>query len=244
MEATRTPARLAETEKSRFLGRTFGWMALALFISAAAAYFTATSEPLLRFLFGISETGARGRPVGFFALVILELVLVIALSASIRKISPFFAGLGFLVYSVVNGMTLSSIFLIYQISSIATAFFSTSILFSVMSLWGLTTKKNLASWGRYLMMALLGVIIASATGWFISFFTKTPLPMMDMLVSFAIVIIFTALTAYDAQKILKTAEYARNTDDYKKVSILAALEFYLDFINILLALLRIFGKKK
>ena len=94
------------------------------------------------------------------------------------------------------------------------------------------------------MMALLGVIIASATGWFISFFTKTPLPMMDMLVSFAIVIIFTALTAYDAQKILKTAEYARNTDDYKKVSILAALELYLDFINILLALLRIFGKKK
>ncbi len=242
MEATRAPARLAETEKSRFLGKTYGWMALALCISAAAAYFTATSETLLSFLFG--APGTKSAPVGFIALVIVELVLVFVLSASIRKIPVGLAVLGFVAYAAVNGMTLSSIFLVYQISSIAMAFFSTAILFSLMSLWGMTTKRNLASWGRYLMMALLGVIIASVTGGLISFFAKTPLPMLDILVSAVVVIIFTALTAYDSQKLLKTAEFARNTDDYKKVSVLAALELYLDFINLLLALLRIFGKKK
>ncbi|MBQ7159243.1 MAG: Bax inhibitor-1/YccA family protein [Treponema sp.] len=237
MESTRVPARLEETEKSRFLGKTYGWMAFALCISAAAAYFTASSEPLLKLLFG-------NRAAGFIGLVILEIVLVFALSASIRKIPVGVAAVGFVLYALINGMTLSSIFIIYQISSIATAFFSTAILFSVMSLWGMTTKRNLASWGRYLMMALLGVIIASVAGGLISFFTKTPLNMLDILISVAIVIIFTALTAYDSQKLLKTAEHARNTDDYKKVAILAALELYLDFINLLLALLRIFGKKK
>ena len=245
MEASHTPARLAETEKSRFLGKTYGWMALALCISALAAYVTSGSETLLAFLFGASGTsGTKSTPVGFIGLVILELLLVFGLSASIRKIPVGLAVLGFVVYAIVNGMTLSSLFFVYQISSIAMAFFSTAILFSVMSLWGMSTKRNLASWGRYLMMALLGVIIASLTGGLISFFTKTPLPMLDILVSVATVIIFTALTAYDSQKLLKTAEYARNTDDYKKVSVLAALELYLDFINLLLALLRIFGKKK
>lgn len=241
MEAARVPARLAETEKSRFLGRTYGWMALALCVSAAAAWFTASSEALLKFLF---LWKGNASPVGFFALVILELVLVFALSAAIRKIPVGVAVLGFVLYAVINGMTLSSVFLIYQISSIATAFFSTALLFSVMSLWGMTTKRNLASWGRYLMMGLLGVIIASVVGGLVSFFTKTPLSMLDILISVATVVIFTALTAYDSQKLLKTAEHARNSDDYKKVSVLAALELYLDFINIMLALLRIFGKKK
>ena len=241
MEATRTPARLADHEKSRFLGRTYGWMAFALCLSAVAAFFTASYEPLLRFLFA---TGQSGRPIGFIALVIVELVLVFALTATIRKISVFTAVLGFVLYAVINGMTLSSIFIVYKISSIAMAFFSTAILFSVMSLYGMFTKRNLASWGRYLMMALLGVIIASVVGGIISFVTKTPLNMLDILVSVAIVVIFTLLTAYDSQKLIKTAEHARDTADYKKVAILAALELYLDFINLLLALLRLFGKKR
>ena len=237
MEETRAVRRLSENEKSKFISRTYGWMALALFISAASAFATASSYTLMRLIFGHGI-------VGWAVLAIVEIGVVIWLSASIRKISVGAAAFGFIFYAVLNGMTLSSIFFVYQIDSIAMAFFTTAILFSVMSLYGTRTKRDLTTVGRYLMMALIGVILASLIGGLIAFITKTPLNMLNMLVSVATVIIFTGLTAYDSQKIIKTAEYATGSDDYKKVSIIAALELYLDFINLLLALLRIFGKKR
>ena len=94
------------------------------------------------------------------------------------------------------------------------------------------------------MMGLIGIVIASLAQMVIGFFTKTPLTMLDFLISVATIIVFTGLTAYDAQKIIRTAEQATGSDDYKKVSILGALELYLDFINLFLALLRLFGKRR
>lgn len=236
MAETKALRLAAEKEQSRFLAKTYLWMAFALAISAVTAFVTASSPTLLQLLFG-------GRAMGFLILAIAEIVLVFAMSARIRTMSVGGCVLGFLVYSVMNGMTLSSIFIVFRIESIAYCFLSTAILFMVMSIWGFTTKRNLNTFGRYLMMALFGVIIAGLVGWIVSRVSGAPLAMLDVLISVATVIIFTGLTAWDAQKIVKTASHARDTDDYKKVSIMAALELYLDFINILLALLRLFGRR-
>lgn len=236
MTETKSLRLTQEKEQSRFLAKTYAWMAFALIISAVTAFVTSQSQALLRLLFS-------GRAMGFMILAIAELILVFAMSARIRTMSVASAVLGFLLYSVMNGMTLSSIFLVFKIDSIAYCFLTTAILFMVMSIWGFTTKRNLNTFGRYLMMAVFGLIIAGLVGWIISRITGAPLAMLDVLISVATVIIFTGLTAYDAQKIVKTASHARDNDDYKKVSIMAALELYLDFINILLALLRLFGRR-
>ena len=236
---------LSESEKSQFMGRTYGWMGLALLISAITAFFTAQNI----FVPGTTQLSTLGmilfgNRIGFFVLAIAELALVFWLTASIRKLSVETATIGFIVYAVINGITLSSIFIVYRISSIASAFFGCSAMFAVMSFYGTTTKRNLLSFGKYLTMGLIGVIIASAVQFIIGLFTKTQSSMLDLLISVATVIIFTGLTAYDAQKIIRTAEQSNGSDDYKKVAILGALELYLDFINLFLALLRIFGKRK
>lgn len=248
MTETRT-IRLSNVEKSRFLGRTYGWMAFALFLSAIVAYITAlnifTQTPdgrlaytaLGRALFGKSN-------FGFLALCILEFAIVIWLTAKIRTMSVASAVAGFVLYSVVNGLTLSSIFAVYEVSSISNAFLATSITFAVMCIYGSRTKTNLATAGRYLFMALIGIILASVLHFVIRMITGAPLAMLDLLISIATVIVFTGLTAYDSQKIIKTAEMAKDTADYKKVSIIAALELYLDFINLMLAFLRLFGKRR
>ncbi|MCH5289210.1 MAG: Bax inhibitor-1/YccA family protein [Treponema sp.] len=237
MEEARTVESFTANERSRFVGRTYGWMALALFVSAASAFMVANSYTLLKLIFGHGI-------VGWLVLAVAEIGLVIWLSASIRKISVTAAVAGFVAYAVLNGATLSSIFFVYRIDSIASAFFTTALLFGVMSVYGMRTKSDLTSLGRYLMMGLIGVILASLVGGIVSLVTKTPLSMLNVLISVATVVIFTGLTAYDAQKIMRTAAHANGNDDYKKVSILAALELYLDFINLLLALLRLFGKKR
>ena len=237
MEEARTVESFTASERSRFVGRTYGWMALALFVSAASAFIVANSYTLLKLIFGHGI-------VGWLVLAVAEIGLVIWLSASIRKISVTAAVAGFVAYAVLNGATLSSIFFVYRIDSIASAFFTTALLFGVMSVYGMRTKSDLTSLGRYLMMGLIGVILASLVGGIVSLVTKTPLSMLNILISVATVVIFTGLTAYDAQKIMRTAAHANGNDDYKKVSILAALELYLDFINLLLALLRLFGKKR
>lgn len=228
---------LTQSEKQAFVTRTYGWMAFALLLSSAAAFFTSQSPSLLRFLFG---NGA----IGFWILAIAEILLVVVLSAKIRTMSVGGAVAGFVAYSVIDGVTLSSIFLVYQMNSIAAAFFASAAMFGVMSFYGATTKRDLTSFGKYLMMAVLGVIIASLVQFILALVTKNPFTMFDLLISFATVVIFTGLTAYDSQKVIRTAEHARSTDDYKKVSVFAALELYLDFINIFLSLLRIFGKRR
>ena len=185
-----------------------------------------------------------GRGMGFMLLCFLEIAVVIFLTAKIRTMSVFTARFSFILYSVINGISLSSIFAVYQIASIANAFLATSATFVVMCIYGSKTKSDLTKLGRYCVMGLLGILLATLLHFILGFFTGAPLAMLDLLVSIATVLVFTGLTAYDSQKILKTAENSKNTDDYKKVAILGALELYLDFINILLALLKLFGKRK
>ena len=219
-------------------------MGIALLVSAISAFFTANSifsetglTSFGQFLYGNSM-------MGFWIFAIAEIVIVIALSSMIRKISLQTAILGFIAYSVINGITLSSIFLVYKIESIAAAFAGTSLMFFVMAFYGATTKKNLATFGRYLMMALVGIILVSIVEFLMAAFFKLNTSALDFLIAIASVVIFTGLTAYDSQKIVKVAEHSNGSEDYQKVSVMAALELYLDFINLFLTLLRIFGKRK
>lgn len=244
-EMTRTIS-TTESEKTKFITRTYSWMGFALLVSAISAFVTARLvfadaerhilSPFGAFLFG-------GAAIGFWIFAIAELALVFGLSAAIRRISVQTAALGFFAYSVINGITLSSIFIYYSISSISSAFFSTAIMFFTMALYGTTTKKNLATFGKYLMMALIGIIIASVLEFVMAIFFHLNTSALDFVIAIVSVIVFTGLSAYDAQKIRKVAEHSNNDESYQKVSILAALEIYLDFINIFLSLLRIFGRR-
>ena len=215
--------------QQKFLTGVYGWMAIALAISAATAWYTATNLALLRMLFS---------GMGYLALIIGEIALVWWLSASIRRISLQTAILGFIAYSVLNGLNLSAIFLVYTGASIASVFVTTAAMFGLMCLYGLTTKSNLNSAGKYLMMGLLGIIIASLLNMFIRS------DGMNWLISIATVVIFTGLTAYDSQKMLAVSYHSDGSEMYKKAAIIGALELYLDFINMFLALLRLFGRRK
>lgn len=220
-----------------FLAKTYGWMFLALVVSAACAYLAAFYYPLVEIIWG-------GSRYVFYGLIIAEFVLVIGLSAAIKTLPLSLATLLFLLYAAINGLTLSSVFLYYRTKSICLAFFSTALMFGLMSVYGVTTKKNLATAGHYLIMALIGLVIVTVVNRLITFFTHTPLTWLDWLLSVASVIIFTGLTAYDAQKIAMIGSHDDGSDAYKKISIYGALQLYLDFINIFLSLLRLFGKKR
>lgn len=214
----------------RFITAVYGWMVAALAISGIAAFAVFNSETLLYFIFGSRFT--------FMGLIIAELALVFILSAGIRKMSFTAAAVSFVIYSIINGLTLSSVLFIYTGTSIVRIFVITALMFGAMSVYGAMTKNNLQSAGKYLMMALIGLIIASIINRFMHSSS------FDWLISFVAVGVFTGLTAYDTQKITEAARYAQNNEDYKKVAIIGALELYLDFVNIFLALLRLFGKRR
>lgn len=219
-------------EQNKFLARTYGWMALALIISGLTAFGTAT------YLASIGEKALSFLQIGMLVLAIAEIVLVWWLSASISKISAAGASIAFVIYSALNGATLSTIFFVYQMSSIVTIFLTTAGMFAAMALYGTFTKQNILSLGRYFFMALIGVVIASI----INIFVHSS--RFDWILSIVTVVLFTGLTAYDAQKMVRISERAENSDIFRKASIIGALELYLDFVNIFLAMLRLFGKRK
>lgn len=219
-------------EQNKFLARTYGWMALALIISGLTAFGTAT------YLSSIGEKALSFLQIGMPVLAIAEIVLVWWLSASISKISAAGASIAFVIYSALNGATLSTIFFAYQMSSIVTIFLTTAGMFAAMALYGTFTKQNILSLGRYFFMALIGVVIASI----INIFVRSS--RFDWILSIVTVVLFTGLTAYDAQKMVRVSERAENSDIFRKASIIGALELYLDFVNIFLAMLRLFGKRK
>lgn len=219
-----------EKISQRFIAAVYGWMVAALAISGIAAFAVFNSETLLYFIFGSRFT--------FLGLIIAELALVFILSAGIRKMSFPVAAASFVIYSIINGLTLSSVLFVYTGTSIVRIFVITALMFGAMSVYGATTKSSLQSAGKYLMMALIGLIIASL----VNIFMRSS--SLDWLISFVTVGVFTGLTAYDSQKITTAARYAQDNDDFKKIAIIGALELYLDFINIFLALLRLFGKRR
>lgn len=216
--------------KNTFLSRVYGWMTLALVISGVTAFLAATNETIIRLTIG--------NGFGFLILAVAELALVWWLTASIHKISSGAAFFAFILYSVLNGVTLSSIFLVYKIESIFMVFFISAGMFAAMAVYGTVTKSSLSSFGKYFAMALVGIIIASL----VNFFLRSP--MLDWFLSIITVVLFTGLTAYDAQKMLAVSNNASDDEVFKKASVIGALELYLDFINIFLAMLRLFGRRR
>lgn len=214
----------------KFLTKVYGWMSLALLLSGITAFIVANSPFLINLVFG--------NKIGFPLLAIGEIVLVWWLSASIRKISTMTASIAFLAYSVINGATLASIFYVFSLNSIIVVFLVSALMFIGMSLYGVFSKSDIMSFGRYFSMAIIGLIVASV----INIFLKSS--GFNWVISIVTVVIFTGLTAYDTRKMILVSQQADGSDMFQKASIIGALELYLDFINIFLALLRIFGKSR
>ncbi|NPD91526.1 Bax inhibitor-1/YccA family protein [Xylanibacter muris] len=211
--------------------KVYLWMTLALVITGATAYGVATTPSILMAI--------ATNKILFFGLIIAEFGLVIGLSSALNRLSLTTATLMFVVYSVINGATLSFIFLAYTMSSITSVFFITAATFAVMSVIGLTTKADLTSLGKLLFMALIGLIIATVVNIFIG---STG---MQMIISYVGVLIFVGLTAYDSQKIKQMLAEAGDTGEVgQKLALIGALSLYLDFVNLFLYLLRIFGKRE
>ena len=214
-----------------YLTKVYNWMAVALLVTGLVAYFTAGSEQLIQAIVG--------NRILFFGLIIGEIALVGYISARIQKISSYNATLLFLLYAVLNGLTLAVIFLIYTSESISSTFIITAGTFGTMSLYGYYTKKDLTKIGNLAFMALIGIIIASVVNMFMNS------EMMSWIISYLGVAIFVALTAYDTQKLKRIAMNGfENEESMEKSAILGALTLYLDFINLFLFLLRIFGNRK
>ena len=208
-----------------FIQKVYSWMAAGLLLTGLVSLWTASTPAVMQML-------ARG---AFWVLAIAEIGLVFWLSASIHKISAQAASTAFLIYSALNGLTLSWIFLIYTASSIATVFFITAGTFAAVSLFGWTTKADLSSLRGYMVMALIGLVIASVVNMFIQ---STP---FYWILSYAGVAIFIGLTAYDTQR-LKELHYTGGGSS--QMAIQGALMLYLDFINMFIYLLRIFGRRR
>lgn len=211
--------------------KVYVWMTMALVITGFTAYGVATSPGIL---LAISTNR-----ILFWGLIIAEFALVIGVSAAINRLSLTMATLMFVLYSVINGALLSFVFLAYTASSIATVFFITAGTFAAMAFIGYTTKTDLTSMGKILMMALIGLIIATVVNLFIKSSGFT------LILSYVGVLVFVGLTAYDSQKIKQMLLQAPDAGEgTQKLALLGALSLYLDFINLFLYLLRIFGKRE
>ena len=216
---------------SVYLTKVYNWMAVALLLTGLVAYFTSQSEMMIQAIIG--------NRILFFGLIIGELALVGYISARINKISSYNATLLFLAYTVLNGLTMSVIFMAYTSASISTTFIITAGTFGVMSLYGYYTKSDLTKIGNLAFMALIGIIIASVVNMFMNS------EMMSWIISYLGVAIFIGLTAYDTQKLKRIAMNGfENEEGMEKGAILGALTLYLDFINLFLFLLRILGDRK
>lgn len=216
-----------------FIRSVYNWMAIGLALTGFVAFYVANNESLIRLIFG--------NRLIFFGLIIGELALVFTISARVHKMQSSTATALFVLYAALNGVTLSAIFLIYTRSSIATTFFICAGTFVACSVYGWTTKRDLTSFGGFMAMGLIGIIIASVVNMFLRS------PGMHMIISYIGVLVFVGLTAYDTQK-LKTMALTQpiglDAGVARKGAILGALSLYLDFINLLLMLLRILGSRR
>ena len=211
--------------------KVYVWMTLALVITGFTAYGVATSPGILQAIYT--------NQILFWGLIIAEFALVFGVSAAINRLSLTTATLMFILYSVINGALLSYIFLAYTASSVATVFFITAGTFAAMAVIGYTTKTDLSSMGKILFMALFALIIASLGNIFLKSSGLT------LILSYVGVLIFVGLTAWDSQKIKQMLLQAPDAGEgAQKLALLGALTLYLDFINLFIYLLRIFGKRE
>ena len=209
----------------------FALMALALAATGAISYIVSNNIQIIKAIL-------ENQPL-FWGLIIGELVLVIVLSAMINRISFTAALILFALYSVMNGVTLAPLFIVFTAESIASAFFVTAGTFGAMAIFGYITKFDLSGIGKILIMALFGLIIASIVNIFLAS------SQMEMIINYAGVLIFTGLTAYDTQKIKNLVqENINNENIIPRLSVIGSLTLYLDFINLFLKLLQLMGKRK
>lgn len=225
------------TVAKSFMTQVFGWMSLAMVITAITAFMFAGSDSLMRSLINTETGGMTGlgwivtlAPIGF----------VLLMSFGFQRLSPAVLTLLFVAFSVLMGMSLSFILLIYTAASVYKTFAITAAMFGIMAVMGYTTKTDLTKFGSIMMMGLVGIMIAML----VNFFLQSP--MMDYIISLIGVVVFTGLTAYDVQRLKRigagAGEYG--AENVRKLSILGALTLYLDFINLFLFLLRFLGDRK
>lgn len=215
------------------LKNVYLWMSAGLGLSGLIAWFVASNPALLQAMVG--------NPISFLLLVVAQFALVFYLTARLDRMSATSAVGAFLAYAALNGVMLSTIFIVYAQATISKAFFSTALMFAGMSLYAMTTTRDLNKYGSYLVMGLWGLIITSVLN---MLFKSSGL---DYLISIAGVVLFLGLTAWDTQKIVAMNHSYGDSEDYTlvtKLSIIGALTLYLDFINLFLFVLRIFGRSE
>jgi hypothetical protein len=213
-----------------FLRSVYNWMAIGLGLTGLAAFYVAGSPTLLEVIFG--------NKLIFFGLIIGELALVFTISSRIEKMKASTATALFVFYSILNGVTLASILLVYTMSSVASTFFICALTFGITSVFGMVTKKDLTGVGQFMFMGLIGIIVASVVNLFVGNSG------LSMIISYLGVFIFVGLTAYDTQKLKHmalTQPDGLDAGTLRKGAILGALTLYLDFINMFLFLLHILG---
>jgi len=218
-------------DQQRFISKVYGWMAGALALTGLTAWWAASNNDLMLFF-------ANNRGVLFF-MFIGQLLLVGSLAGWINKMSSQVATLIFIIYSVLTGFIFSTLFLIYTSGSLATTFLITGGMFAVMSIYGWTTGRDLTKFGSLLFMLLIGLILASIINMFLGS------TMLYWIATYVGIFIFTGLIAYDTQKLKNMGAYVQEgTEEHRKGAIMGALSLYLDFINLFLMLLRIFGSRR
>ena len=215
----------------KFMAGVYLRMTAALFITAAVAWYASQSGLIMGILFS-----NKGLP--FYGLIIGELALVIILSAFIHKMNSFAALFFFVLYSVINGLTFSSIFFVYDLGSVFHIFWVSALMFAAMSVYGAFTKSDLTSAGRYLTMALIGLLVAGLVNLLLR---SSALNWITSLVGVGI---FIGLTAYDTQRLMRIGVKNDGSEKFQKMAVIGALELYLDFINIFIKMLSLFGKRK
>jgi uncharacterized protein len=221
---------LESTSKvSAFLRRVYGWMFAGLALTGLVAAGMASNPALV--------TGFARNRMLFFGLMIVELGLVVFLSARVLKMSPAAAIASFTAYAALNGILFSTIFLAFTMTSIATTFFITAGMFGALALFGTVTKKSLAGIGSFVSMGLIGVMLAMLVGMFVHS------DGLQFAISIIGVIVFTGLTAWDAQR-LKSMALATAEGHVENLAIVGALSLYLDFINLFLFMLRFMGRRR
>ncbi len=226
-------SREASQASTLFLAKVFNWMAVGLGLTALTAFLVANSAAAQQLIFG--------NMLIFYGLIIGELGLVIYLSARLAKISATQATAMFLVYSALNGATLSVVLLIYTATSVASAFVVAAGMFGAMAIYGTVTKKDLTSLGSFMFMGLIGIIIAAV----VNIFLRSPA--VSWVISAIGVVVFTGLTAYDVQKISRYGAagiMGGEAGAIRKGAIMGALNLYLDFVNLFLSLLRLMGNRR
>ena len=217
-------------EQQRFMVRVYNWMTAGLAITGFMAFYVSNNETIMNIIFG--------NPIMPIVLMIAQIGLVFWLASRVMQMSVSQATGVFMLYAGLTGVTFSFIFVVYTSASITSTFLVTAGTFGAMSLYGYTTKKDLTSWGSFLFMGLIGIIIASVVNMFMQS------NMMHMIITYAGVLIFVGLTAYDTQKIKEMNILGNEgTDEDTKEAIRGALTLYLDFINLFLILLRLLGSR-